>query len=87
MTKIYIYCLFDRFDNFLGVYSSLKSAHRDALSICNRGMKPVKIVSEGKALSCDLVTLRNVFKGKFNTEVLYLSDAAAVKIYKTKIKE
>tara|TARA_Y100001972_G_scaffold126291_1_gene179667 strand:- start:1289 stop:1552 length:264 start_codon:yes stop_codon:yes gene_type:complete len=87
MTKIYIYCLFDRFDNFLGVYSSLKSAHRDAISICNRGARPVRLISDGKPMSCNLVTLRNIFKGKFNTEVMYLSDTAAVKIYKTKIKE
>ena len=37
MTKIYIYCLFDRYDKFLGVYSSLKSVHRDAVRYCNQG--------------------------------------------------
>ncbi len=87
MTKIYIYCLFDRFDNFLGVYSSLKAVHRDAVSVCNRGHRGVDIVYEGKRLPCNLVTLRNLFKGKFNTEVMYVSDAAAVKVFKTKIKE
>ena len=87
MTKIYIYCLFDRFDNFLGVYSSLKSVHRDALALCNRGNKPVKMIVDGQRLPCNLVSLRNSFKGKFNVEIKYLSDTTAVKIFKTKIKE
>ena len=37
MTKIYIYCLFDTMDSFIGVYSSLKTVHRDALKLSNRG--------------------------------------------------
>ena len=37
MTKIYIYCLFDTFDNFIGVYSSLKAVHRDAIRLANHG--------------------------------------------------
>jgi hypothetical protein len=62
MTKIYIYCLFDKFDNFLGVYSSLKAVHRDAISICNKGTSPVYMVYENTAHKCSLTSLRNVFK-------------------------
>ena len=37
MTNIYIYCVFDGAGIFLGVYSSLKAAHRDALRAANKG--------------------------------------------------
>jgi len=87
MTKIYIYCLFDKFDNFLGVYSSLKAVHRDALKLCNRGNSTVfmRIGHEKKA--ANLVTLRNSFKGVCDVEIKYCSDAQYVKILKTKLKE
>ena len=50
MTNIYIYCVFDGVVNFMGVYSSLKSAHRDALKIANiqkiaeRNVHPIRII-------------------------------------------
>jgi len=87
MTKIYIYCLFDKFDNFLGVYSSLKAVHRDAISICNKGTSPVYMIYENAAHKCSLTSLRNVFKGKHDYEVKYQSNAQFVKIFKTKIRE
>ncbi len=87
MTKIYIYCLFDKFDNFLGVYSSLKSIHRDAVRICNQGTSSVFMKLDNKTVPANLVTLRNTFKGVCDVETIYFSDAQFVKIYKTKLKE
>lgn len=87
MTKIYIYCLFDKFDNFLGVYSSLKAVHRDALKICNKGGSKVYMTSVIPAQPCSLTLLRNTFKGMCDYEVKYQSDKQFVKIYKTKLRE
>ena len=87
MTKIYIYCLFDRFDNFLGVYSSLKAVHRDALRICNQGSSRVYMKVDKKSSQASLVLLRNTFKGVCDVEVRYFSDTQFVKIFKTKLKE
>jgi hypothetical protein len=87
MTKIYIYCLFDRFDAFLGVYSSLQAIHRDALRACNHGHGAV-YMREGKGhISPTLTHLRNTFKGLCDVEVQYHSDSNMVKIFKTKLKE
>ncbi len=87
MTKIYIYCLFDKFDNFLGVYSSLKAVHRDALRVCNQGTSGVYMKVDKNSSQASLVSLRNTFKGVCDVEVRYFSDAQFVKIYKTKLKE
>ena len=87
MTKIYIYCLFDKFDNFLGVYSSLKAIHRDALKICNKGGTRVFMASPSGTQICSLTLLRNTFKGVCDYEVKYQSDTQFVKIYKTKLRE
>ena len=87
MTKIYIYCLFDKFDNFLGVYSSLKAVHRDALRICNQGVSHVYIKNVGGSAIANLAMLRNKLKGLCDVEVVYFSDNQYVKIYKTKLKE
>lgn len=87
MTKIYIYCLFDKFDNFLGVYSSLKAVHRDAVSICNRGTSHVYMHTGEDRKLANLVTLRNTFKGLCDVEIKYYSDTQLVKIFKTKLKE
>ncbi len=87
MTKIYIYCLFDKFDNFLGVYSSLKAVHRDATKICNRGGSKVYMTSTTPAKVASLTLLRNTFKGICDHEVKYQSDRQYVKIFKTKLKE
>jgi hypothetical protein len=87
MTKIYIYCLFDRFDRFLGVYSSLKSIHRDAVKYCNTGSSSVFLCAENEVHKASLVTLRNLFKGKCDYEIQYRSDSRGVKILKTKLTE
>ncbi len=87
MTKIYIYCLFDAFDRFIGVYSSLKAVHRDALKFCNKGNTPVYMIVGGSALSPSLVLLRNTFKGKCDIEIEYRTDHGSIKVYKTKLKE
>ena len=87
MTKIYIYCLFDKMDNFLGVYSSLKAVHRDALSICNQGASRVYMKTSTGSQAANLVLLRNSFKGLCDVEVRYFSDTQFVKIFKTKLKE
>jgi len=87
MTKIYIYCLFDKFDNFLGVYSSLKAVHRDAIKICNKGGSRVFMTAKTASAACSLTLLRNTFKGVCDLEVKYQSDTQFVKIYKTKLRE
>ncbi len=94
MTKIYIYCLFDKLDQFLGVYSSLRSVHRDALGICNRGTVPVRIIEvnpetgrPAAAHQCTLTNLRNLFKGQCDLQIKYQSNRDMVKIYKTKLRE
>ncbi len=87
MTKIYIYCLFDGFDRFLGVYSSLKAVHRDALKYCNKGTSSVYMVHNNTAVNPSLVGLRNIFKGVCDLEVEYRTHRASVKIFKTKLRE
>jgi len=79
--------LFDKFDNFLGVYSSLKAVHRDALKICNKGGSRVYMTSPTPTQPCSLTLLRNTFKGTCDLEVKYQSDKQFVKIFKTKLKE
>ena len=87
MTKIYIYCLFDSFDRFLDVYSSLKSVHRDALKYCNTGNTPIYLFSQGTAAPPSLGAVRNYFKGRCDITLEYKSDVRGVKIFKTKLKE
>ena len=86
MTKIYIYCLFD-VDRFVGVYSSLKAVHRDALKLSNRGFSNVYMVCDDNISRPTLTGLRNIFKGKCDIEVKYRTENTLVKIYKTKLKE
>lgn len=87
MTKIYIYCLFDRYDKFLGVYSSLKSVHRDAVRYCNQGHARVFTLADKELRPASLVNLRNIFKGRCDYEISYVSDTTRVKIFKTKLTE
>ena len=87
MTKIYIYCLFDTLDNFMGVYSSIQAVHRDALRLSNRGHSKVYLVHENKAETPTLTKLRNIFKGKCDIDVKYKTDSTMIRIYKTKLKE
>ena len=87
MTKIYIYCLFDISDQLLGVYSSIKAVHRDALRHTNRGHGSVHIVTENNAQVATLTGLRNIFKGKCDCDVKYRTQNTLVRIYKTKLKE
>ena len=62
MTNIYIYCLFDEEDNFHGVYSSLKSVHRDALKIANSSNAGIYLETPGGMMQPSLKILRNTFK-------------------------
>ena len=87
MTKIYIYCMFDTFDKFLGIYSSLKAVHRDALKYCNKGATHVYMIYENKAEAASLIKLRNIFKGHCDITVRYVTDYGGIKILKTKIRE
>ncbi len=87
MTKIYIYCLFGEFEQFMGVYSSIKAVHRDALKICQRGKSQIYMEHEGQYAPPSLVKLRNFFKGKCDIEAKYYSEGALAKIYKTRLKE
>jgi len=86
VTKIYIYCLFDR-GAFVGVYSSLKAVHRDALRLANKGHSPVVLLAEDQKTTPSLTALRNIFRGKCDYEVSYRTPHTAVKVYKTKLKE
>ena len=87
MTNIYAYCLFDRDDNFHGVYSSLKAIHRDALKLCNKGDSEVFMKIEAEYIKPSLNHLRKIFKGQINTKVIYISDNAQIKILKTTLRE
>ena len=87
MTKIYIYCLFDKDDNFKGVYSSLKAAHRDAMKLCNQGNSSVFVEIDGSVSAPSLTVLRNVFKGEMDVKVKYLSDKSQANIIKTRLRE
>ena len=87
MTKIYIYCLFDTYDNFIGVYSSLQAIHRDALRLANRGVSSVYMVFNNDVSTPSLTSLRNVFKGKCDIEVKYRTESTSIRIYKTKLTE
>jgi len=87
VTKIYIYCLFDQKDIFHGVYSSIKSAHRDALKICNTSGAPVLVEVDHERRIPSLSLLRNLFKGELDVKVKYISGNQSVEIIKTKLKE
>ena len=87
MTKIYIYCLFEKNDIFRGVYSSIKSVHRDALKICNTGNSQIYLRSASGATKPTPTILRNIFKGETDIKVEYYSDDSYVTILKTKLKE
>jgi hypothetical protein len=87
VTKINIYCLFDKDDNFCGVYSSLKAIHRDAIALCNKSSSNVRVKVNGQVARPTLSLLRNVFKGEMNVKMLYTSGAHSVKILKTKLIE
>ena len=86
MTKIYIYCLFDT-NKFVGVYSSLKAIHRDALRLANRGSSDVYMVHGNTTYRPSLTLLRNFFKGKCEVEVRYRTNTSSIIIHKTKLKE
>ena len=87
MTKLYIYCLFEQDDIFHGVYSSLKSAHRDALKMANKGPAGVYIKHDGEYLVPTLPILKKIFNGELDIKVEYNSSAARATIIKTKLKE
>jgi len=87
MTNIYTYCLFDNDDNFLGVYSSLKSAYRDALALSNRGSIGVMMRTPAGWVEPSLKALRNTLKGLVDVVVVFKSDSSTAKIIKTKLKE
>ena len=87
MTKIYIYCLFEKDDKFCGVYSSIKAAHRDALKICNKGGASVYLRTGETVEKPTVKLLRNIFKGEMDLKVTYHSDKTSVTILKTKLKE
>jgi len=87
MTKINIYCLYDREQTLYGVYSSLKAVHRDAVKLCNSGMSQVLVESAKISQQASLTLLRNIFKGEMDTKVVYRSDASRVVILKTKLRE
>jgi hypothetical protein len=88
MTKIYCYCLFDGRGNFHGVYSSVHAVHRDALKLCNKGGGQILMELNSGYFPPSVTALRNVFKGAFDVQVEYASQAHhRAKIIKTKLKE
>jgi len=87
VTKLYIYCLFGDGDVFEGVYSSLKSAHRDALKIANRGPTPVYMRYDGQHVAATLPILKKIFNGELDIKVEYLSSGGRATIIKTKLRE
>lgn len=87
MTKLYIYCLFGEGGVFEGVYSSLKSAHRDALKIANKGPTGVYLRYNGEHAPATLPILKKIFNGEVDIKVEYASSASRVTIIKTKLRE
>jgi hypothetical protein len=87
MTNIYIYCLFDGVGQFMGVYSSIKAAHRDAVKLANNGRSKVYMQTEEGLSEPDLSSLRNIFKGKCDIIVKYRGGKTTSAILKTKLKE
>ena len=87
MTNIYTYCLFDNDGNFEGVYSSLKSANRDALKLANKGHGDVLMMSSDGWEGPSLKKLRNILKGSFDIVVVFKSSHAGARILKTKLSE
>lgn len=87
MTKLYIYCLFGEGDVFEGVYSSLKSAHRDALKIANRGPGGVYMRYDGQHIPATLPALKKIFNGELDIKAEYVSSGGRATIIKTKLRE
>tara|TARA_B100000131_G_scaffold298768_1_gene318550 strand:- start:379 stop:642 length:264 start_codon:yes stop_codon:yes gene_type:complete len=87
VTKLYIYCLFEKDDNFYGVYSSLKAAHRDALKLCNKGNSEVYIITESGPSKPTFGAVRGLFQGECDVKVKYTSNVATAVIIKTKLRE
>jgi hypothetical protein len=71
----------------MGVYSSLKAVHRDAIKLANRGYSNVYMVYNTEVSKPSLTRLRNTFKGLCEVEVKYRTDNTYVRIFKTKLKE
>jgi len=86
MTKIYIYCLFNK-DNLVGVYSSLKAVHRDALRMANSGTSSVLMYIDGVPIRPSLTELRNSFRGKCDIDIKYRTSNSLIRVFKTKLKE
>lgn len=87
MTNIYIYCLFDGIGNFQGVYSSLKAAHRDAIALANQGNQRVALRTSHGLEEPSLQRIRNLFNGRIDVKVVYVSDMEAAHLIKTRLKE
>jgi hypothetical protein len=87
MTKINIYCLFETGDNFYGVYSSLKAAHRDALKICSSASARTLMEVGGEYLEASESNLRKLFQGETEVKVRYTAGQRTARIVKTKIRE
>ena len=79
--------MFERNGIFRGVYSSIKSVHRDALKICNTGNSQIYLKSAGSFIKPTPTILRNIFKGETDIKVEYYSNDSNVTILKTKLKE
>ena len=63
--NLYAYILLGLDDEIEGVYSSVKSAYRDGLKMCNRTASPVHIVERNGSLKkTSLMDVRAYFKDK-----------------------
>ncbi|MAH50862.1 hypothetical protein CMI37_33910 [Candidatus Pacearchaeota archaeon] len=87
MTKIYIYCLFEKDEVLHGVYSSIKAAHRDAIKLCNKGGSAVYLQQGDGVITPTITALRNIFKGALDIKIKYYSDKSHATILKTKLRE
>ena len=74
-------------DSLIGVYSSLKAIHRDALRLANRSSSRVVMYIDNAPFEPSLTVLRNTFKGKCDVEIKYRTSTSLVRIFKTKLKE
>ena len=63
--NLYAYVLIDKNEEITGVYSSVKSAYRDGVKLCNQTNSPVQYINENNELKkITLGDVRTYFKDK-----------------------
>ncbi len=78
--NLYAYVVINKNEEIEGVYSSVKSAYRDAVKLCNQTNSPVRYVGEnGELKKVSLADVRVHFK-EMTQGVLKLSSGSRVSV-------